>query len=695
MRLLALALLVACKTASPPPPTNSTPYAPVVTAMPTRGVAQLAISEGSVCARMADGTVRCWGENTGDGTREERHTPVAVPGLTDVVDIFAGLAQTCARRTNGQVLCWGSTSFLDIEGDSSDTLVPTPAKKLANVNELWSSTHGAACARWKTGETRCWGFGGGSIVNGAMELVPELANATQISIGQHVGCARMRDGTAMCWGTNQYGELGVGDTKQHGKPMKVRGLTRVAQIAAARESVCAVREDATVWCWGDNRVGQLGDGTDQGRTRPQQVPGLVDVVEVTAGDLHNCARHRDGRLTCWGWNHGGQSGAKGSEDAMAPTRVAGIDRVVQVVAAWTHTCALREDGEVFCWGNGWRGVIGDGMQASRSAPTQVKWRVEQRPSTPLPPGIRVTHVGVSSSHTCAVLSDGSVRCWGDNSMGQVTGTGKNVDREEPITVPAIVPVKNATAVSIELFRSYARLADGRVVQWGPEIAVEDAGMPLVDELVSRSITCTRRMDVVTCVDDGKRATIGNVASFAMDNAHACVLLKDRTVQCAGLNHRGQLGDGTVGDRLKFAPVPQLADVAQVVVGTEHTCVRHLDHTVSCWGHESELGVETTDGTRPVKLQLADVVDLFAGGAATCAKLRTGEVSCWGNFAFGDPSTTPVLVPWLANAKSLVLGMSHSCVLHADDSLACWGENKSGQLGDGTMAVRHVATPVRW
>jgi alpha-tubulin suppressor-like RCC1 family protein len=515
----------------------------------------------------------------------------------------------------------------------------------------------------------------------------------------------MPDGTAQCWGRNEMGQVGDGTTWLRLGPVPVRGLSHVAQVAAGRDSACARLDDGTVWCWGSNDAGQLGDDTQGHRAVPGRVPGVTGAVDLVAGMLHTCARHRDGTLTCWGWNNHGQCGNGETSDTAKPSRVVGLERIVQVAATWTHTCALRDDGTVHCWGQGWRGVLGDGMQASHSAPVQVKWTFEQRASVGLPAGVHVDSIAVSYSHTCAVLSDHSVRCWGDNSLGQVTGAGKAVDAAEAIPVPRrVAQITSAAGVSLEMFRSAARLTDGRIVLWGPHTAVEDQPQirPVDDFIMRFGIVCGRRGDTATCADrDGNKISIAKATQIALDHAHACALLADHSVACAGANSRGQLGDGTFTDRWAFAPVAGIRDAVEIAVGTEHSCARHGDGGVSCWGEQDAIGIDIGDhaGT-PVRLPgLGGVVQLAAGGSATCARTGAGAVYCWGRYGLGqgDPasSATPVLVPWLAGAKAFALGLSHSCVLLGDGTPACWGGNGDGQLGDGTMTDRDQATPVRW
>ncbi|HSK04033.1 MAG TPA: hypothetical protein VK932_22420 [Kofleriaceae bacterium] len=172
--------------------------------------------------------------------------------------------------------------------------------------------------------------------------------------------------------------------------------------------------------------------------------------------------------------------------------------------------------------------------------------------------------------------------------------------------------------------------------------------------------------------------------------------------CWGSTGFFDMESGSSSDVLEptVAPVPGLRDVAQVAVGFDHGCGRHTDGTVSCWGSGSAIGRDTPGPvTAPIRRALGDVIDLAAGTGSTCARTRSGPALCWGRYGHSASgaafSEAPVEVPWLAGAKALALGLSHSCAILADGAAACWGDNGEGQLGDGTMAERRVATPVRW
>jgi alpha-tubulin suppressor-like RCC1 family protein len=259
----------------------------------------------------------------------------------------------------------------------------------------------------------------------------------------------------------------------------------------------------------------------------------------------------------------------------------------------------------------------------------------------------------------------------------------------------------------------ARLANGTVVRWTSD-KTRPVSVPLsgVAELIEGGMMgCVRFGDGrARCRGiDKPPAELAGTTQIAVNHAFSCALSTGGTVSCTGYNGRGQLGDGGVVDHATFAPVRGLASVAQVVVGTDHACARVANGTVKCWGDQAVLG-DGTDRPRAtpgVVPGLVDVVELAAGASSVCARIRDGSVRCWGNF--GHPriggnddagslpgsSLKPVDVPWLRGARVLALGMFHSCVLRADGTVACWGDNTKGQLGDGSMDAHSRPTRVLW
>ncbi len=241
-----------------------------------------------------------------------------------------------------------------------------------------------------------------------------FGTARAISVGGYSACAVTPTKHVKCWGFNNDGQLGIGDdlTSQP-LPVRVPGLRNVQQVSVGDYSTCAVLAHGRLKCWGYNGSGELGDGTTKERHVPTQVKGLSRGVRgVSVGNSHACALLINGNVKCWGDNSSGAVGAGTSHSQYHhPVRVVGISSAHQVSAGVDATCAVVANGRLKCWGNNDHGELGDRSTKDRRRPTQV---------VGLSSGVHRVIAGYYS--TCAILSSGRLKCWGDNTFGQI-GTG--------------------------------------------------------------------------------------------------------------------------------------------------------------------------------------------------------------------------------------------------------------------------------
>ena len=391
-------------------------------------VVQVSAGYYHTCALLSNGQVACWGYNwfgqlgVGYAITEPPYGipyPVLVLGidgegiLSDVVQISAGGDHTCVLLSNGQVACWGWNWFGQLgTGDEINRYIPTLVL----------------------------GINGEGI----------LSDVVQISTGGDHTCAILSSGSVVCWGGNWAGQLGVGyaTTKEPfgiPYPVLVLGidgegtLTDVIQIATGYAHTCALLSNGSVACWGWNYFGQLGTGDYEDKYVPTLVKGingeglLTDVIQISAGFHHTCALLSNGQVACWGDNSVGQLGTGDTNNRLVPTLVKGINGegiltdVVQISAGGYHTCALLSNGSVACWGQNWHGQLGTGDTNNRLVPTLVKGINGEGILT------NVIEISVGHYHTCALLSNGQVACWGWNRFGQL-GTNDTIDRYVPTLV---------------------------------------------------------------------------------------------------------------------------------------------------------------------------------------------------------------------------------------------------------------------
>ena len=326
------------------------------------------------------------------------------------LDVSAGYAHTCAIKSDNSLWCWGYNHDGEL-GDGSRTSRLTPVKV----------------------------FG--------------ISTAQKVSAGLFSTCALLNDQSIQCWGANDYGQLGDGSLANSSVPVVVAGITNATAISVGGYHACALLPDGSVKCWGYNGAGQLGNGTTNDSVLPVTVSGLTSALSISAGAYHSCAVLSDGTAQCWGLNSGGELGNGTDNDSSVPTAVSGVNTATQISAGWTHTCATLGNGTVQCWGSSNYGGIGDGeMHASTLVPVNVSNITT------------ATAVSCNLDHCCALLSDQTVQCWGENSDGEL-GDGTTNDSSVPVAVQTITPTSAILSVSAGLIHACAR-SQGAVSCWG-------------------------------------------------------------------------------------------------------------------------------------------------------------------------------------------------------------------------------------
>ena len=337
-------------------------------------------------------------------------------------------------------------------------------------------------------------------------------------------------------------------------------------LALAGEATCALRA-GSVHCWGSNRFGQLStSGLSVGhrvrRPTPGPVGGLSEPRRLAGGAFHFCALEAAGTIRCWGHNGWGQLGDGTREDRADSVPVAGIDDAVAVGAGEGHSCALRASREVVCWGRNDLGQLGDGSTELRLAPT------------PVPAASSVIAIALGRAHTCALRSDGEVLCWGENLDGQL-GDGTRSEplgyRPTPAAVHDLVP---ATAIESGQGHVCARTGGEGVWCWGRNDSMQ-LGAPRRGRSAATSAATT------PVAMEGS----SDVVEVAAGSRYTCVRSTAGVVSCVGLDHRGQLGNGSRRLQRRLTPVPELSAVTRIAAGVQHTCAVRADGAVLCWGDD--------------------------------------------------------------------------------------------------------------
>jgi LPXTG-motif cell wall-anchored protein len=380
---------------------------------------------------------------------DTNEAPISSPNSGVFSALSLGSYFTCIVTDSGGAKCWGYNDFGTLgDGTTTDRNVPVDVSGLTSGVQSISAGTSHACAVTTAGGAKCWGYNGSGTlgdgtttdsnipvdVSGLTSGVQSISTPTGLN-GDHT-CAVTTAGGAKCWGLNSKGQLGDGTEITRNTPVDVSGLTSGVQSISAGEShSCALTTNGGVKCWGNNASGQLGDGTADGTqkisTTPVDVTGLISgATAITVGKDWACALTTSGAVKCWGDNEYGLGALDGNNSAITnsnvPVQVEGLTSGVLAISIdFKHACALLSTGSVKCWGFNLKGQLGDGTTTDSNTPVDVAGLPD-----------KAVAVSVGYRHSCAILESGSLYCWGSNGVGQL-GDGTTTDQLQPINVSAL------------------------------------------------------------------------------------------------------------------------------------------------------------------------------------------------------------------------------------------------------------------
>ena len=665
----------------------------------------------------SDGTV--WWCGWSQGNQLQNHIgsiPLQVAGMTGAVDVAVADYRMYALKSDGTVWSWGLiVSDIDPYNGATWAATAVQVTGLSDVVAISSHTnHAVALKRdgtvWSWGKNDWgwwsdqWGKLGNNLKGHSATPVQVvgpsgigyLTGITAVVTGSNHSLALRNDGTVWAWGENYYGQLGNGDTYNSSPvPTQVAGLIASTLLAPSNLTATAVSGSvALTWTAVTGAKSynvyrsttRVGPGTLLGNTASinysdtsavsgttyyyyvtavagtlESIPsskvvaqagtGTVQTVStmksVGGGFYHSAAVGTDGSLWTWGSNNFGELGKGTTSDSSTPAKLTSISGVNAVTGGNDHMVALKTDGTVWAWGYNYHGELGNGTKTGNTA-NGTPGQVLTAAATPL---TGITAVRGGFWHTLALKSDGTVWAWGNNDWGQL-GNGSATPSYGGVAYAAqVTGLSNVVAIAAGHWHSVAVKSDGSVWTWGLNSTSWDA------------------------------------------------------------NRNGQLGDGTTTTRLTpvrvlgVGGVGYLSGVAKVAAGASFTLALKSDGTVYGWGTnlEGELGNgNKTTSLTPVQAGVSNITDLAAGYWLSLALKSDGTVWAWGRNDMGQLGngttqaltgiSTPAAVSGLSSVTAIHAGVSFGVALKSDGTVWAWGENASGQLGNGTSS--NSSTPVR-
>jgi len=464
---------------------------------------------------MPDNTIKGWGLNEqiqlGQGDVLNKPSPVTInlgTGLT-AKKVFSNTVSTCAILNDNSVKCWGLNNFGQLGvGDTVIHYLPT--------------------------ETLNLGIG---------------KTAKDIIVGAWNFCAILNDDSLSCWGANQYGEIGQDYPANKTSPTAVNlGIGRtVSKVIMTNNSsyntTCAILDDTTVSCFGYNNSGELGQGDSLEKTSPRTVKitpttnltGVKDIMILSdKGNTDRssiCAILTNNSLSCWGYNADGRLGVADTTNRLYASPVnLGTGRTVKKIYANKigYMCSILDDSTVKCWGKNW-GQLGDNSSINRTYPVSISF-----PSSKTVKELVLGNLGAN----CAIHTDNSLSCWGNNYRGQL-GVGTN---DITVNVPTSVDLSSKTVKSVASTADYVTclILNDSTVKCSGDNTYGSLGTG-ISQSYSKSFEDVNLGSGITAVE------------LRLGAYSVCALASDNKVYCWGLNSKGQIGGGSLATEYTRIP----------------------------------------------------------------------------------------------------------------------------------------------
>ena len=627
-------------------------------------------------------------------------------GWAAKISIETGGHHVCALGTDTKVYCWGNGSnYRTGQSSTANLTKPTAVPGITGATDVVAG-YDHSCAK-VAGKWLCWGsntygeLGGGKTGSATSTpvLVTVVKDPVAITAGYRYTCALRQDGTVFCWGYQSAGRLGSGSTDYVAAPLgvQVKGLTGIVRLWSGYAHSCAANNQNEVFCWGSNSEKRIFDGTS-----PSTYYAPVKKASATAGVGGGygtvCWAANDGTGWCTGDNDNGQLGDGSLTDSGKPVQVVGPKDIAMVLGGGNHTTALTATGALWTAGDNFDGQLGIGSttDSGKFLPAAM------------PGKLAVVQVRSGYAFTCALLIDGKVVCTGDGYYGAL-GNSSTSDTSTfglaagPCTAASQCDDGDPCTADLCTAGSCAHgVAVGKAIPCNDGLGCTTNDVCSAGKCAGTAVSC----------DDKNACTLGDSCKEGKANTPVCVpgAAKDCndlnpctadscdpvTGGCKSVAIKGCL-IGCKNNAACDDSFPCTIDVCNTLSGG---CV----YTPGNEGAVCAEGSVCSNGKGAGKCVgitqgWAKAIESDSYGQHVCALRHDKTVACWGNNGDGqignDSKSTvrkPVVVAGLSNVKMLALGYSHTCALREDGALYCWGYNNYGQCGTGTASSTDLTKP---
>ena len=301
-----------------------------------------------------------------------------------------------------------------------------------------------------------------------------------------------------------------------------------------------------------------------------------------------------------------------------------LSSVVKITAGSSHTCAMLADGTAKCWGSNGSGQLGDGTTSSRNYPINLNSGASP-----------IIDIDASNFRTCVVLADGTAKCWGFDAAN-VFASGNTSS-----TSYTYSGFDNATKIDLGNY-SACKLKDNSSQCWGRKNGTYSN---VLQTVAGTEHICNLNTDkTVSCYGSSPNGetssgSISNASSISSNGQHTCAVMESGTVKCWGLNSQGQIGDGTTNRPWTSKEVMNLGSVTKIDTSYRHSCAILSDQTVKCWGMNSSgqlgHGFQNFYETASTVIDINDAIDIAVSDSHSCALLSNQTVKCWGGNPYGQ------------------------------------------------------------